>query len=123
MKVFRWILTPFMFFIGMFIGHYAGMLFSFLNSHAIGALMVEFVCGAAASAGAILLPTYVAPNKKYSVGTFTFWCQIVFLVVAIILSFVVLSGRELFLNLVSTAGGFIGALWIKGSLSDFLENK
>ena len=119
----RWIAVPFMFPIGMFSGHWFGMLNALFPYSYIGLFFFWIICGACTSFGCILLPACVAPNHKIKVAKIALILQAIFIVASIVIAFAsrIYEGKELAEYIVSMVGTIAGAIWCKCNIEDMFK--
>lgn len=125
MKILRWIAVPFMFPLGMILGHLSGLTNGVFVHSIIGEMVLEFICGALAAGGSIMLPALVAPTNKKSVANIAFYLQIVFLSISVAITIMqnLYSEKELFAYIVAIIGGVVGIIYSKKSIPELFSEQ
>lgn len=122
-KAFRWIAVPFMFPIGMLLGHWFGMLNALFPYSYIGLFFFWIICGACTSFGCILLPACVAPNHKIKVAKIALILQAIFIVASMVIAFAsrIYEGKELAEYIISMVGTIVGVIWCQFNIQEIFE--
>lgn len=123
-KALRWVAVPFMFPIGMLLGHLLGLMNGVFMKGVIGTIILYFICGVLTSVGCIFLPAYVAPAKRERVAKIALVLQVILIVASIVIAFVNKSyeGKELTKYVVSMIGTLAGAVWCKMNIKDHFKD-